>query len=238
MGGLPHVSNCASFWLRQNGNVQYRGMCQFSESRAPKALVGKVVEVIFRCGFILRTLCVVLTVGGGLQQIQAAEVTLIWEPSPEEAVSTYRVYYGLESRFYLGFVETDEGFSAHITGLEDGATYYFAATAVTQDGAESDYSNEVQWTTPPPLQPTFGVVSVDTAAAVLTGRGAPGGTYEIEWSPDLMTWASLEIVVVPDSGSFVVEHLNPPPGACFYRRVWLDVGELVPPSDRDLQAAD
>lgn len=220
-------------------NVQCRGTCQQLEVQALRASSRKSLEINWfsRQVAFLRPKIALLLVALLPWLVSAAEVTLVWEPSPEETVSGYRIYYGLEARTYLGFVETDEGFSAHITGLEDGATYYFAATAVTEDGSESDYSNEVQWTTPAPPQPTFGLSSVGPELAVLVGYGAPGGTYEIEWSPDLMTWASLEVFVVPESGSFTVEHRNPPAEACFYRRVWVNVGELETPPDRATEPA-
>lgn len=80
--------------------------------------------------------------------LNAAEVTLVWEPSPQEQVAAYRVYYGTKSGHYTAFVQTGEVFSATIPGLEEGRVYYFAATALTSEDEESAFSNEVEYVVP------------------------------------------------------------------------------------------
>ena len=75
-------------------------------------------------------------------------VTLAWDQSPSSTnyvVGSYNLYYGAASGVYtnrvsvLGVTNTTN----MVTNLVRGVTYYFAATAVTTNGLESDYSNEV-----------------------------------------------------------------------------------------------
>ena len=73
----------------------------------------------------------------------AAEVSLAWDPNAEPDLAGYRVYYGLGSRNYDKVMEVGSSTSCVVTGLEQGRTYYFAATAVNAANVESDFSNEV-----------------------------------------------------------------------------------------------
>ena len=75
--------------------------------------------------------------------VYAAEVNLAWDPNTETDVAGYKVYYGLGSRSYDRVMEVGNTTSCVVTGLEQGRTYYFAATAVNTSNVESDFSNEV-----------------------------------------------------------------------------------------------
>ena len=79
-----------------------------------------------------------------------ASVTLCWDPSTDSDVTQYCMYYGGASRNYTNqTVNVTSAFTnATITGLTEGATYYFAATAKDSLGLESDFSNEVVYTVP------------------------------------------------------------------------------------------
>jgi hypothetical protein len=151
-----------------------------------------------------------------LDASNAAEVTLVWEPSPEEQVAAYRVYYGTRSRNYTTFVQTGEVFSATIHDLEEGGVYYFAATALTSDGEESAFSNEVEYTVPVAPR-ALDVIAVSRSAVRLMGRVEPWGIYDVLASEDLKTWAPVGAVVASETGQFMWEHLNPPGRCCFYR---------------------
>lgn len=93
---------------------------------------------VFLRGFFL-LLFVCFTVSEGY----SAEVNLAWDPNTESDVAGYKVYYGLGSRSYDRVVEVGNSTSCVVTGLEQGRTYYFAATAVNTSNIESDFSNEV-----------------------------------------------------------------------------------------------
>ena len=69
-----------------------------------------------------------------------ASIGIGFDPSPDPSVVGYNLYYGfsesLEEVVDLG-PETEYRF----TDLQEGATYYFAATAYDENGFESDFSN-------------------------------------------------------------------------------------------------
>jgi len=79
----------------------------------------------------------------GIPDVHAAEITLAWDQNSESDIAGYRVYYGQESHSYTNVVDVGNYTSCVIAELEDGETYYFAATAYNTDGFESDYSNEI-----------------------------------------------------------------------------------------------
>ncbi len=68
-------------------------------------------------------------------------VTLIWDSQP--GIAGYNVYHGRESGDYSR-IETVEAPTA-IIGVRGTKKVYFAITAYTEDGIESDPSDEVSW---------------------------------------------------------------------------------------------
>jgi hypothetical protein len=67
-------------------------------------------------------------------------VTLAWDPSPSPGVTRYRVYWGPSKGRYTNYVETPLR-ALTIPGLM--LPQYFAATALSTNGLESEYSAEV-----------------------------------------------------------------------------------------------
>ena len=96
----------------------------------------------FLCLFFVQWVC-----------LSASAVTLGWTASSSANVVGYNVYYGPSSRNYTNTVDAGTDTTAAITGLVSGATYYFAVTAYTASGMESDYSSEVSYTVPTTNQP-------------------------------------------------------------------------------------
>ncbi len=88
-----------------------------------------------------------------------SSVNLAWTPSTGTNIAGYHVYYGAASRTYTNMVFIANATNTTISGLTDGVTYYFAATAVDNSGLEGDYSNEATATSqfvvnqPPTLNP-------------------------------------------------------------------------------------
>ena len=77
----------------------------------------------------------------------AGTATLAWDAVTDENLQGYRVYYGTFSGKYLqspgqGLPVGNDTTTYKVTGLSNGATYYFAVTAYDLQG-ESAYSNEV-----------------------------------------------------------------------------------------------
>ncbi len=79
------------------------------------------------------------------------EITLAWDPSPDADVVGYGIYFkaaGDQAFKFLDDVYVDEledpdNPMVTLTELDDGATYYFAVTAFSEDGHESSFSSKV-----------------------------------------------------------------------------------------------
>jgi hypothetical protein len=87
----------------------------------------------------------------GHAAIAAPSVTLAWNANSETNLAGYRLYWGPAARTY-GQNQTVPVPTtiATVTNLVPTKTYFFAVTAYTTDGLESDYSDEVSYTVPPP----------------------------------------------------------------------------------------
>jgi hypothetical protein len=85
----------------------------------------------------------------------AHSVTLKWNPNTETNLAGYRLYSGLASRVYSSSqVVLVPDTSALVTNLDPCVQYFFAVTAFTADGLESDHSDEVSYWVPcPPPRP-------------------------------------------------------------------------------------
>jgi len=83
-------------------------------------------------------------------------VTLSWTPptendddSPLTDLAAYRLYYGLSDGNYSDQVYIDNaGVSSYTVQNLSANTYFFAIKAVNNQGAESEFSDSVSWTTP------------------------------------------------------------------------------------------
>ena len=76
---------------------------------------------------------------------KGAQVTLAWDANSEPNIAGYKVYYGTASRAYNWYFDVGKVTTYSVTGLTDGSTYYFAATAYDTSGVESTYSSEVSY---------------------------------------------------------------------------------------------
>ena len=74
-----------------------------------------------------------------------AQVTLIWDPVTHPDLAGYKIHYGNSSRNYVVSTDVGNQTSWTISNLIDTEPYYFAATAYDIYGNESDYSNEVSY---------------------------------------------------------------------------------------------
>jgi hypothetical protein len=117
-------------------------------------------------------------------------VTLGWDANEAQPaiISGYRLYYGTASRQYTrsNHVDVSQILST-VSNLVEGATYYFAVTAVTIDGLESDYSAEIPYTVPvtaPSL--SFTEVELENPAPVSSAGGVQTDEVHVESGFDLV----------------------------------------------------
>jgi len=91
----------------------------------------------------------------------AADVTLAWDPSPDVGVESYRLHYGAIPGIYTDLTNAGPATALTVSGLVEGTTYYFVATAVGTNQLESDFSNEISYSVPIPVNqpPTITVIS-------------------------------------------------------------------------------
>ena len=150
-------------------NLSPWGYCLFSSS----------VEKTRRSPFLGLVFFLLLAMGTWpADSAHPANVGLQWDASTDPNVSAYKIYFGKTSRSYGYPVDVGSTTGCTISGLEDGATYYFAATAVDTAGDESGYSNEAIYTTPggctPSLSPanqSFGASGGSGSVTLTTGAG-------------------------------------------------------------------
>jgi hypothetical protein len=75
----------------------------------------------------------------------AKSVTLSWNSNTEPNVAGYNVYLGIQSGVYTNVQNAGNSTNILLNGLATGVRYYFAVTAYSTAGIESDYSSEVSY---------------------------------------------------------------------------------------------
>src|SRR3989441_2535680 len=121
----------------------------------------------------------------------AAQVTLAWDPNTETDLAGYKLYYGLSSGSYPSSVDVGNLTSYTLSGLLEGQSYYFAATAYNLSLAESGFSNEVSKAladvTPPTVSltaPANGATVSGTAVTVSASASDNVGVAGVQFSLD------------------------------------------------------
>jgi hypothetical protein len=83
----------------------------------------------------------------------AGQVTVAWDANPEPEVAGYKIYYGTRSGSYTASLDAGNATSILLSGLQDGATYFFAAVAYDASNNESGFSNEITYAVPAAASP-------------------------------------------------------------------------------------
>jgi PKD repeat protein len=148
----------------------------------------------------------------------AGQATLAWDASNEPDVSGYRLHYGQASRNYTASIDVGSQTNYTITGLQEGKTYYFAATAISSAG-ESGFSNEaskaIPYTAPTSnfnATPLTGTVPLtisfnDTSTGTITdwrwdfGNGATSTASNALFSYDLPGTYTVSLTVTGPGGA-------------------------------------
>jgi hypothetical protein len=148
--------------------------------------------------------------------VQAGQsVTLAWNRSTNAIVAGYNVYCGGASGVYTNMTNAGSATNATISGLVEGTTYYFAATAYSSLGVESLFSSEVSYTVP--ILPGVRLRVTPTRQFILTVNGPIGHTYDILATQDFVTWTVIGNVTVGTNGSLNFTDTN---AASFSKRFY------------------
>ncbi|MGA2173427.1 MAG: fibronectin type III domain-containing protein [Verrucomicrobiota bacterium] len=101
-----------------------------------------------------------------------AQVTLVWNPSPNPSVAGYNLCWGTNSGAYV-FTNTypNTETNATLTDFLPNQAYYFAVAAFSSNGVVSPFSNETSFTNGPPS--TNSLASTNGPPAP-PGGGTPG----------------------------------------------------------------
>lgn len=99
-------------------------------------------------------LCLALSLPVFSQEAQSAQITLAWNANSESDVAGYKIYYGTASRVYSTVVDVGRWTNCVISGLQNGITYFFTATAYDTQGNESGFSAEISYTVPAGASPS------------------------------------------------------------------------------------
>lgn len=132
--------------------------------------------------------------------VNAATVTLQWDPNPEPTVTGYRLSYGTKSGVYTTTVDVGSQVTwPVVVNPPTSTTYYFAIQAVATAGI-SDYSSEVSTTVAGSSQPQL---QIDAPAS---GAVKPSDLLLSGWAVDTASTAgtgidALHVYAYPNPGS-------------------------------------
>lgn len=153
-----------------------------------------------------------------LPALSSQNVTLAWNLVTNTDIVGYEIYYGPACRTYTNKITlTGNVTNATITGLGEGATYYFAATALSHAGLESDFSGEVVYQVPTTTA-TLQVLPGPAGQFNFSVSGRSGGQYVVQSSTNLIDWVSVQTNTAPFT--FTDTNTGRWP-QCFYRTFYL-----------------
>ena len=139
-----------------------------------------------RC-FLAGIIFLFATRGGSLM---AADAVLNWNPSSSPNIAGYKIYYGQTSMTYGPPISVGSQTSYTVTNLAAG-THYFAVTAYTTSGVESDFSSEVSTTVSgPPVAPPGDTTKPVISAVVVSG--ITPSSAAITWITDELSNSQVE----------------------------------------------
>jgi hypothetical protein len=137
---------------------------------------------------------------GGQPGPSAQQVTLGWNPSSDPTVVGYTLYYGTSSGVYPNKIDVSTNTTFTLTGLVPGSTTYMNITSYNAAGMESSYVPEVSYIAPGVLALSQNAASGNT---IIQFPVAPGGSYQLQCSPDLITWSNLWVTPTQTNNTWV-----------------------------------
>jgi hypothetical protein len=144
-------------------------------------------------------------------------VTLAWDGA-DVTVAGYRLYYGVGSRTYPFVIDVGPATSCSVPDLIPGASYFFAVTAYSDLGIESNFSSEIAYTCPPGLR--IGSIFTDNHGTILSWASEPGTLYRVLAAPTLSdpVWVDVSGPLLAASTTRLWVHIRrTSDGSMFYR---------------------
>ena len=130
-------------------SASFRSFSQIGNALAIAVMMSCVLKSQLKCPFPRTWVCLgVFWLLGRLVVLADPSVTLTWNPSPDTNAVGYDIYYGGASETYTNSVFVSATTTVTVSGLCEGATYYFSATTVSASGAQSTFSNEATYVIP------------------------------------------------------------------------------------------
>jgi Fibronectin type III domain len=128
----------------------------------------------------------------------AQSVRIVWYPSISPNIVGYNVYYGVINGVYTNELHAGNTTNLIISGLANGTTYHFSATAQNSSGLQSVFSGQTFYTVPGgPIVGILGSPGYSGHNFSFTVTGTPGYSYAIQTSSDLLNWTSVETNISP-----------------------------------------
>jgi hypothetical protein len=138
--------------------------------------------------------------GAQLGNSGSPQVTLGWSSNPDPTVAGYYLYTGTTPGNYTNKVDAGSNTTMTVTSLVPGMTYYFSATSYTATGMESSFGPQISYVVPGVVSltqnPTAGLMRVQFPVA-------PAKAYQLQCSPDLITWSNLWLTVTQTTNQWL-----------------------------------
>lgn len=158
---------------------------------------------------------------GVVSGLQAAQVTLAWDPNAEPDVAGYRLYYGAGGDEFSTVLNTGNVTNYTVADLEPGVTYAFYVTCYNTSGLESEPSNVVEYAVPESGDgaPAVSSMLVTPSGLVMEWEAVPGTIYRILYKDDLSdpSWLVLDEFEVGGSSGYFVDVTSRSVAVRFYR---------------------
>src|SRR5262245_3329086 len=156
--------------------------------------------------------------------VQAASLTVAWDPVQTADIAGYVVSYGLQSGVYTNVVNVGSQTSQAVSGLADNTTYYFVVQAYDTSNRLSAYSAEA-------VANTSGAATPGTAATFIGSDATTQGSWKGKYGKD-------GYAIAADSSSLpLYANLTPPSGMWVWASSTSDIRALQKANTTDRQAA-
>ena len=154
-------------------------------------LCGRAARVAL-CALCFLGFLVFFSLSITVMHTHAAQLTLAWDPNAEPALAGYKVYWGTSSANYSWSADAGNQTTYAVPDLNEGATYYFAATAYDSSRVESNFSNETTHTVPATCTYTVSPTSQVFGAGGGTGSINVTGGSTCNWTTsNTSSWISI-----------------------------------------------